>query len=95
MVGAQREDAQQRGAEATRVAAGAWTRTMGGGWCLEAPGGGVWDFRLGRLQSGGGRSPGVGTGVALAASSRREELCEAGRAALAFILSQAAGSPKN
>lgn len=46
MVGARQEDAQ-RGAEATRGAAGAWTRSRGGGWCPDAPGGGVWGCPLG------------------------------------------------
>lgn len=44
---------------------------------------------LGLLPSGGGGlSPGVGAGADLAESSWREELCEAGRAALAFIRSR-------
>lgn len=47
MVGARQEDAQ-RGAEATRGAAGAWTGSRGGGWCPDAPGGGVWGCPLGR-----------------------------------------------
>lgn len=42
---------------------------------------------LGLLPSGGGRSPRVGAGVGLAESSWREELCETGRVALAFIRS--------
>lgn len=46
MVGARQEDAR-RGAEATRGAAGAWTRTLGRGCCLDALGGGVWGCPLG------------------------------------------------
>lgn len=92
------EDTQPRGQEESRCAAGAWTRTLGGGWCLDAPGGGVWGCRLGRLLSGGGRSPGVGVGagVALAASSWREEQsCVSWAGSSGFYTLSEAGSPKN
>lgn len=72
--------AQKRRGARPEPGHGLWAEV--GVWKLQAVASGTVGW--GRLQSGGGRSPGVGAGVALAASSWREELCEAGKGGAGF-----------